>query len=347
MSDERELLVDAAGGVVCVTLNRPRALNAVSLPMFRELNAGLARWAADPAVRMVLFRGAGDRAFCSGGDIRAVYEAGKRGDFGFTADLFRYEYTVDWQVHSLGKPVMALMDGIVMGGGCGLSVLGTHRVVTERSLLAMPETGIGFAPDVGSAWFLSRCPGRIGRYMALTSARLGAADILYAGLADAYVPSDRLEELTGALISGLSPDDAVVRFAEDAGPAPLAEHRATIDRCFAPGSVAEIVAALEAEEGNWARRTLEALAARPPFSLAIALRAVATAPGRSLKDCLITDYRVCQRFMHRPDFYEGVRAVLVDKHNSPAWHPATLAGVGDREVESYFASLGEDELELT
>jgi enoyl-CoA hydratase len=347
MADEPELLVDAAGGVVCVTLNRPRALNAVSLPMFRELNAGLAQWASDPAVRMVLFQGAGERAFCSGGDIRAVYEAGTRGDFGFTADLFRCEYTADWQVHSLGKPSLALMDGVVMGGGCGLSVLGTHRVVTERTLLAMPETGIGFFPDVGAAWFLSQCPGRIGLYMALASARLGAADVIYAGLADAYVPSDRLEDLTGALSDGLSADDAITRFAEDAGPAPLAEHRAAIDRCFAGGSVAAIIAALEAEEGNWACRTLEALAARPPFSLTLTFRAVAAAPGRSLKDCLVTDYRVCQRFMHRPDFYEGIRAMLVDKDNSPTWHPGTLTAVDEREVESYFASLGEDDLELT
>ncbi|HZS82589.1 MAG TPA: enoyl-CoA hydratase/isomerase family protein [Stellaceae bacterium] len=351
-SSTDEILLERRGGVAIVTLNRPKALNTLTLAMYRRLDPDLLAWGADPAVAAVIIRGAGGRAFCAGGDVRAIWEAGQGKTSGLTADFFREEYCLIQRVYRFPKPYIALCDGITMGGGVGMSVHGSHRIATERFLFAMPETAIGLFPDVGATTFLNRCPGRIGRYLALTGARLKAADALYCGLATHFVPSERLPALTEAL-AGLAwrggdaraeADRVIVGFAADAGPAPLAEQRAAIERCFAPDSIEGIIAALEEEGGPWAAAALDAIAKASPTSLKITLRQLTLGAGFDVEAALQLEYRMTQHVMQRHDFFEGVRALLVDKDQAPRWRPPRLAEVTEEEVAFYFQPLGAREL---
>ena len=347
-----EILLERRNGIALVTLNRPKALNTLTLGMYRTLDPELVQWARDPSVHAVVIRAAGDRAFCAGGDVRAIWEAGQGRLTGLTADFFREEYRLIQRVWRFPKPYIALLDGITMGGGAGVSLHGSHRIATERFMFAMPETAIGLFPDIGATAFLNRCPGRIGRYLGLTGARLRAADALYCGLVTHYVPSARLGELTEALL-GLAWQDGREReqrdallgsFAISAGAAPLAELRPAIDRCFAAESIEEIVAALEREPGDWARAALDSFAKASPTSLKVTLRQLKTGVRFDVEEALQLEYRMTQHFMQRPDFFEGVRALLVDKGQAPRWTPATLAEVGDDDVAFYFRSIGGREL---
>jgi enoyl-CoA hydratase len=348
------------GGVATVLLNRPRALNAFTLGMYRRFDPMLRAWEADPAVHAVLVRGAGERAFCAGGDVRAVYEAGRgiSGPRDLTSVFFREEYELIRRVHRYPKPYLAIIDGITMGGGAGVSVNGACRIATERTLLAMPETGIGLFPDVGATRFLNLCPGHVGRYLGLTGARLGAADALYCGFATHFVTRERVPELVAAL-AGIAWRDGAERaqigqvlaaFHRDPGAPPLAARRAAIDRCFAFDTVEEILGALarEAESGGpdseWAAGTHAGLMTKSPTSLKVTLRQLVIGRFYDLEQALILEYRLTQHFMAGHDFYEGVRAVVVDKDQNPRWRPATLAAVSDAMVEGYFAPLGEREL---
>src|SRR5258707_5205733 len=240
-----EILHERRDGLAVVTLNRPKALNTLTLGMYRTLDPELVAWGTDPAIRAVLIRGAGDRAFCAGGDVRAIYDAGRGQAAGLTADFFREEYHLIQRVYRFPKPYIALLGGITMGGGAGISIHGLHRVATERFAFAMPETAIGLFPDIGATTFLNRCPGRIGRYLGLTGARINAADALYCGLVTHYVPNERLAALTDAL-GALGWRDREERsqvdrvlgdFSADAGPAPLRDLRPPIHRCFLPDPV--------------------------------------------------------------------------------------------------------------
>src|SRR5437762_10256617 len=236
MSEAEDILFGCEGGVATVTLNRPQALNAFTLDMYRRFDPILRGWAEDPAIHAVLIRGAGERAFCAGGDVRAIYEAGRglSGDRSLTSVFFREEYELIRRIHRYPKPYVALIDGITMGGGAGVSVNGAYRVATERTMLAMPETGIGLFPDVGATRFLNRCPGRIGRYLGLSGARVNAADALYCGFATHAVKRDSVEALLDVLShEPISVADCLRRFALDPGPAPLAVLQAAIDRGFA------------------------------------------------------------------------------------------------------------------
>jgi enoyl-CoA hydratase len=263
-----EILLERRGGLAVVILNRPRALNTLTLGMYRILDPELVAWGDDPSVHAVLIRGAGERAFCAGGDVRAIYEAGRGKTQGLTADFFREEYCLIERVYRFPKPYIALLAGITMGGGAGVSVHGSHRIATERFLFAMPETAIGLFPDIGATTFLNRCPGRIGRYLGLTGARIKAADALYCGLATHYVPDERLAAFAEALAElpwrdgeeRRQVDALLAEFAASAGPAPLAELRPAIDRCFAPDTIEEIMAALAAEQAEWAHAALASLA---------------------------------------------------------------------------------------
>lgn len=350
-----EVLLERRDGLGVITLNRPKALNTLTLGMYRTLDPELLGWAADPSVRAVLIRGAGDRAFCAGGDVRAIYEAGRGKTEGLTADFFREEYCLIERVYRFPKPYVALLDGITMGGGAGVSVHGSHRIVTERFLFAMPETAIGLFPDIGATSFLNRCPGRLGRYLGLTGARIKAADALYCGLATHYVPHERLAALTDAL-GALAWRDGEERrqvdrlldgFAHPVGPAPLADLRPAIDRCFAPETIEGIVAALEAEEGEWARAALASFAKASPTSLKVTLRQLQLGAGFDVAQALQLEYRMTQHVMQRHDFFEGVRAMLVDKDQSPRWRPASLEAVREDEVAFYFQPIGERELQFT
>ncbi|MEQ8194588.1 MAG: enoyl-CoA hydratase/isomerase family protein [Rhodospirillales bacterium] len=344
-----DLLIETRNGVGLITLNRPRALNALSLDMLRGFRRALAEWSADPTIRAVIVRGAGGRAFCAGGDIRAVYDANLRGDTAFCRALFREEYTLDYEIGTFAKPYIAFMDGIVMGGGCGISVHGRHRIATEKTLLAMPETGIGFFPDVGASYFLPRCPGRIGLYLGLTGARLAAPDILYAGLADALVPSGRLDDLADAVVAGKTPEEAIANFAAEPPASKLETMRPTIDRCFAESDLAGMIGALEraAEAGEPDGETVPArLDGKSPFSLKLSHKLLSIKDNLSLLDSLILDYRLSCRVTARGDFREGVRAVLVDKDSRPQWSPTTIESVNDAEIAACFEPVGSDDLVL-
>lgn len=353
MSEEKEILLGRTGGLATLTINRPQALNALTLANYRRIAPALAAWAADPTVHAVLVRGMGGRAFCAGGDVRAVWEAGRGvgGDRELTAVFFREEYQLIRQIHRYPKPYIAIIDGITMGGGAGISVNGAYRVASERTLFAMPETAIGLFPDVGATRFLNRCPGRIGRYLGLTGARLRAADTIYCGLATHVVAQDQIEALVAAL--GREPSRAAAILAgcaADPGPPPLAAMRPAIDHCFAGDTIEAILEALAAEaEGGgdtarWAAQTRAGLLAKSPTSLKVTLRQLSLGRDYDLDQALILEYRLTQHMTAGHDFYEGVRAALIDKDQTPRWRPASLAEVDDAMVAAYFAPLGNREL---
>jgi enoyl-CoA hydratase len=358
MPDSEDILFGRKGGVATVLLNRPHALNAFTLAMYRQMDPMLRAWAGDPEIHAVLIEGAGERAFCAGGDVRAVYEAGKgiSGDSDFTSVFFAEEYRIVRRIHHHPKPYIAILDGITMGGGAGVSVNGAYRVATERTMFAMPETGIGLFPDVGATRFLNLCPGQIGRYLGLTGARLGAADALYCGFATHFVPAERRPELVAALSAiDWQPDEeraqvaAVLdQFAADPGSPALAAKRAAIDRCFAGDTVEAILDALQAETADlgWAAETRATLLTKSPISLRITLRQLVLGQGFDLEEALKLEYRMTQHVMAAHDFYEGVRAALVDKDQKPRWQPGSLAEIEDQAAEAYFAPLGPGELKF-
>ena len=355
-----DILFKQEGGVGTVTLNRPRALNAFTLGMYRRLDPVLRSWEADPTIRAVLVRGAGERAFSAGGDVRAIYEAGRgiSGARDLTSVFFWEEYELIRRVHRYSKPYLAIIDGVTMGGGAGVSVNGAYRIATEKTLLAMPETGIGLFPDVGATRFLNLCPGYIGRYLGLTGARIGAADALYCGFATHFVSRERVPELIAAL-AGIAwrdgaertqLDEVLASFHSDPGQPPLATRCAAIDRCFAAETVEEILDALAREaasggpDSEWAAETRAGLLTKSPTSLKVTLRQLIVGRGYDLEQALALEYRLTQHFMAGHDFYEGVRAVVVDKDQNPRWRPPSLAEVGDVEVDRYFAPLDGSEL---
>ena len=360
MSEFEEIRLDRTGGVAILTINRPQALNALTLANYRRFAPALRAWASDPSVHAVVVRGAGERAFCAGGDVRAVYEAGRgiSGDPDLPAIFFREEYELIRCIHRFPKPYIAVIDGITMGGGAGISVNGAYRIATERTLFAMPETAIGLFPDVGATRFLNRCPGYVGRYLGLTGVRLGAADALYCGFATHFVPHDRIAELVGTLgavvLETRQDDDRIAatltRFAEDPGSASLITLRPAIDRCFAGGRVEKILDALAAEakaggaHADWAAETQAGLLTKSPTSLKITLRQLVIGRDYDLEAALALEYRLTQHVMAGHDFYEGVRAMLIDKDQKPRWQPATLAEVGDDMVDIFFAPIAGREL---
>jgi len=338
-----DVLFSIEGGVVEITLNRPEAMNALTLEMAQLLYERLTGWAADDTVHTVVVRGAGDRAFCAGGDIRALYDAKQTGG-PLLSEFFRSEYRLNHLVYHYPKPYIALIDGIAMGGGVGLSVHAGTRIASEATMFAMPETGIGLFPDVGGSYFLPRCPGAIGMYLALTGARLRAADCLYAGIADHYVEVAQHHALVARLREGVSIDTAVGAVAGDPGSAPLAENKNTIDRCFTDDKVEAIQAALEGEETEWARKTLKIMAGKSPTSQKIACRQLRKGARMDFDACMVMEYRLSQHIMAAHDFFEGVRALIVDKDNAPQWQPDTLAATDDAVVNAYFAPLGGEDL---
>ncbi|WP_051804376.1 enoyl-CoA hydratase/isomerase family protein [Streptomyces griseus] len=319
-----------------LTLDRPRAINALTHPMVRALDAALADWADDPAVATVVLRGAGERGLCAGGDIRAIHDDARAGGTA-TPAFWRDEYRLNARIARYPKPYVALMDGIVMGGGVGVSAHGSVRVVTERSRIAMPETGIGFVPDVGGTWLLGRAPGELGTHLALTGGQIGAADALLTGLADHHVPAAALDALTADL-TRLPADEALARHATAPAPGVLAERRAWIDACYAAPTVEEIVDRLLDSGVPAAKETADTLLTRSPTALKATLavlRAVRALDG--LEAALDLEYRASCAALAGHDLVEGIRAQVVDKDRDPRWSPATLAGVTDADVARYLA----------
>jgi len=345
---EEEVLVSRRGALGHIRLNRPRALNSLTLDMVRTITRALDRFERDPGIAVVLLDGAGERGLCAGGDIRAIYDSGRRRD-GHAERFLREEYALNARIASYPKPYVAVMDGITMGGGVGVSAHGRHRVVTERTRFAMPEVSIGFFPDVGATWLLSRAPGEAGTYLAMTGEAIGPGDTIHAGLADTHVVSADLSALHDALAS-LAPSatggdvsrtlEALSRPPE---PGLLRGNRATIDRVMSFEEVGEICGALERDGSEFAARVLRAMTAASPTSLKLTLRLLRL--GRSsarLEECLVREYRAACRALRGHDFYEGIRAAVIDKDKRPRWSPERLADVSDALIDEHLAPA-EDE----
>jgi enoyl-CoA hydratase len=340
-----DVLFEQRGAVGVITLNRPKALNALTQDMCLRMKAQLEDWAKASNIKTVVIRGAGERAFCAGGDIRALYDSGKAGT-PYALDFYRDEYRLDAAIKHFPKPYVALVHGIVMGGGVGVSVHGSHRIAAESAVFAMPETGIGLFPDVGGSYFLPRCPGQIGMYLALTGARLKTADCLYAGVATHFVPQAKWDTLLERLASGAVPDQALEGLADSVPDTFLETHRKVIDDIFGLESVEAILAALDAEGTDWAGETAATLRAKSPTSLKVTFRQIREGARLEFDDCMRMEYRMVNRIVAGHDFYEGVRAAIIDKDGAPKWQPADLAGVGESDVEAYFAPLRDKELTL-
>jgi enoyl-CoA hydratase len=331
-----EVLFETRGSLGLVTLNRPQALNALNRPMCLAIHRQLDVWRDDAAVRTVAIRGTGDRAFCAGGDVVGLYKAGKSGSADWEG-FFHDEYRMNHAIATYPKPYVALIDGITMGGGVGLSIHAPYRVATERTLFAMPETGIGLIPDVGGTHALPRLPGELGAYLGLTGARLKAADCLYAGIATHHSPSDEIDPLVEALALGGDVDTILGDFDCDTEEPPLETHRAAIDRHFAHDSVEAIVESLAGGD-DWAQAQAATLGRMSPTSCKLTLRALREGAALDIGGALRNEYRIVCAIKSGHDFFEGIRAQLIDKDRSPKWRPATLAEVDATEVNRYFVA---------
>ncbi|MEV7661582.1 enoyl-CoA hydratase/isomerase family protein [Paenarthrobacter sp. NPDC089316] len=338
-----EVLFERRGHLGIVTLNRPKAVNALNHGMVQAMLEQLLAWADDDSVATVLVRGAGERGLCAGGDIVAIYKDMLHGGTE-TAEFWADEYRLNALISRYPKPYVAFMDGLVLGGGVGVSAHGSVRVVTERTRTGMPETTIGFVPDVGGTLLLSRSPGETGTHAALTGAHLSGADALFLGLADHFVPSESLPALAEALENSTA-EDAVVRFAQVAPDSALAAQREWIDEAYGHDDAEEIVRSLRSLGGE-ATGAADTIEAKSPTSVKVALESLRRVRGLSLEEALDQEYRVGLRCLSGPDFREGIRAQVVDKDRNPQWKPATLAEVHESDVEGYFAPLGERELGL-
>ncbi len=339
-----DVLFEADGALRRIRLNRPRALHALNHAMCTAIIDRLLEWAADPIVALVTIDHAEGRGFCAGGDIRLIAESGA-GDGRAARAFFADEYRLNHLLFTYAKPVVAFMDGVTMGGGVGISQPARYRVATERTIYAMPESGIGLFPDVGGGWYLSRLPGRFGQYLALTGARLNGAECLGLGLATHYIAAESLDEAKAALAATPGAAEAVLtRFAVSPPDARILARRAEIDRLFASDRYEEVLAALEAEGSEWAAAQRATLATKSPQTCKVALRQLAESVRLTdFADEMRMEYRIAARLCQRHDFVEGVRALIVDKDHAPRWDPATAAGVTDHLIDTIFAPLPAEE----
>ncbi|WP_169568666.1 enoyl-CoA hydratase/isomerase family protein [Sneathiella limimaris] len=352
MSEMPEIGFEQKGELGIILLNRPKALNALTHEMAIALDQKLQDWATDPSISAVLIKGAGEKAFCAGGDVVKLYQEGKAGgDYPYR--FYHDEYVCNARVKHFPKPYIAFIDGIVMGGGVGVSVHGSHRIATEKTLFAMPETGIGLFPDVGGTYFLPRCPGEVGMYLGLTGQRLKAADTIYAGVANAYVESAKLDALEAELSAKAYSDNAhedvsaiIAQFESDPGPAGLETMKLMIDRHFCASSVKEIISGLDQEDDEWAVRTVKDLKVKSPTSLQLTFRQIREGATKSFDECMKLEWRMVNRVIKGVDFYEGVRALLVDKDQKPKWSPAELDKVTDEDINVYFDPLAAGDLDI-
>lgn len=341
-----DLIFTRQGALGMITLHRPAALNALSLPMIRGIAVQLKTWESDPAISAVLFLGAGDRAFCAGGDIKEVWRAGQvvRENPSVSNPMIPYfaeEYRLNRQLYHYPKPLIAFMDGITMGGGYGIAGHCRFRIATEKTMFAMPEVGIGFFPDVGSMAYLARCPDFMGRYLALTGHKIDAADMMHAGLASDFMPSDAKENLIKTLVKALPRHevaDILSDFVQDAhGQGVLRRHVDMLDCTFDDLDALTILEKLRGQGGEWAVQTAELIASRSPTALLVTAEHLRRAEANPDFDTIIErDYQMVQHCLEGLDFYEGVRAAVVDKDRNPRWTPARLEDVKTADVARYF-----------
>ncbi|AYE97424.1 3-hydroxyisobutyryl-CoA hydrolase [Mycobacterium paragordonae] len=336
-----EILTRVVDGVGYITLNRPKAINSLNQTMVDLLSTVLIRWARDDAVRAVVLTGAGERGLCAGGDVVALYHSARKD--GVDARRFwRDEYLMNGLIGRFAKPYVAVMDGIVMGGGVGVSAHANTRVVTDASKVAMPEVGIGFIPDVGGMYLLSRAPGKLGLHAALTGAPFNGADAIALGFADHYVPHTELDAFTTAVATN-GVEGALARHATEPPPSELAAQREWIDECYSADSVIDIVAALRGHRAGPANEAADLISTRSPIALSVTFEAARRAADlETLEDVLVQDYRVSSASSRSHDFVEGIRAQLVDKDRNPKWSPASLAEVTVADVAAYFAPVDDD-----
>jgi enoyl-CoA hydratase len=350
VAPEPDLIARREGAAGVIRLNRPKAINAMTLEMSLGIDAALDRFEADPAVALVLLEGAGERGLCAGGDIRGLYESSRvAGDLGKV--FWRQEYIMNARIAKFPKPYVAFMDGLVMGGGVGLSAHGRHRVVTEKTRLAMPEVGLGFFPDVGGTWLLSHSPGEIGTYFGLSGQTMNGPDAIYARFADAVVPSGKLAALRETLVNlGSQAGSADVKaaidgFATGETSGPVAAMQSRIDGWFAHDRMQDIVAALQRDGSGLAQSTLKTLNEKSPRGMVVTLKLLRLGrASASLEQCLVREYRAALQVFASDDFREGVRAAVIDKDRNPRWSPAAIGEVTPEMVAPYFAEIGDDEL---
>ncbi|PKK29492.1 3-hydroxyisobutyryl-CoA hydrolase, partial [Columba livia] len=350
-----EVLLEKRGGAGIITLNRPKALNALNFSMIQQMYSQIKTWEKDPETFLIIIKGPEGKAFCAGGDIRAIADAGKTGSR-LIQDFFRAEYSLNNAIGTCKKPYVALINGITMGGGVGVSVHGHFRVATEKTVFAMPETAIGLFPDVGGGYFLPRLSGKMGYFLALTGFRLKGRDVLKAGIATHFVDSEKLPALEKDLIALKSPSTEniadllnsyhVKSKVDQEKEFVLDEHMEKINSIFSANSVEEIVQKLKQDGSPFAAKQLETLNKMSPTSLKITLRQLREGASMSLQEVLRMEYRLSQACLKGHDFYEGVRAVLIDKDQSPRWRPAALEEVSDEFVDNCFKPLGNNDLKL-
>jgi enoyl-CoA hydratase len=332
-----EIIFEKEGTTATVILNRPKALNALSLGMIKALSSFLHDAEADDHIQTIFIEGAGGRAFCAGGDIRAVYR--RRGDLDFLTDYFRHEYCLNRQLFHFPKPLIPLMDGIVMGGGFGVAGPCRYRIATENTVFAMPETAIGFFPDVGSVYFLNKAPGLAGRYLALTGNPVNSSDMLYCRQADYYVPSSQLGRLAAEIKEDGDIEKTLQRFsvkAEETGD--IEKHQTLIDKHFSHDRVEAILQSLEHSDNSWCLKTAKTIKSRAPVSLKLSLAHIIKAQDRDFDQTMEHDFAIVQHFLRGHDFYEGIRAAVIDKDRQPQWQPAQLSDISEQYIEIFFTA---------
>jgi enoyl-CoA hydratase len=341
-----EILFTRDGGLGRILLNRPRAMNALTFGMVTAMAAQLRQWRDDREIETVLITGAGDRGLCAGGDIVSLYRE-IQGDVSGAALFWAEEYALNLAIADYPKPYVALMDGVVLGGGVGISAHGSVRVVTERTKIGMPEVGIGFVPDVGGTWLLAHAPGELGTHAGLTGGSFSGADAIELGLADHFVESARLDEFAEALAS-MSPWDALLRFASDAPASELAASRAWIDECYSTDNAIDVLARLSASTIERARASADVIRSKSPRAVAVTLESIRRArSSATLAEVLDTEYRVSLHFARGTEMAEGIRAQVIDKDRSPRWSPSTVAQLTRQDIDEYFAPLAQGELGLS
>lgn len=341
-----DILFEKRGKAGIVTLNRPKALNALTHPMCSALAAQLTAWAEDPDVAHVVITGAGEKAFCAGGDIRSIYDAKMAGEMEGLGEFFKEEYLLNAQIKAYPKPYIALINGIVMGGGVGVSAHGSHRVGTEKTMFAMPETGIGFFPDVGGTYFLPRMPKKTGVYCALSAGRLKQGDALATGVLTHAIKETDLPAIEAALEESSDVGAVLSRYMVEAEPGPLMAAADTIERCFSEDSVNAILAKLDESGDEFASKAAQAIRQKSPTSVLIAFEQMQRGGELSFNECMKLEYRIVSEILKGSEFYEGVRAVLVDKDQDPKWSPSSLDQVDKEDLAAYFREPAGGDLPL-
>lgn len=346
MTHHDDILFQQINGLGLITLNRPKALNAINFHMVKSLTQKLIEWADDSSIKVVAIKGAGEKAFCAGGDVRAMYQAKQNGHLDILSQFYKDEYSLNYLISTYPKPYLALMNGITMGGGVGVSIHGKFRLATERLVFAMPETTIGFFPDVGGSYFLSRCPDAMGLYLGLTGDKIGPEACFELGLVTHYTNSVNIPKLEKTLQEQDWGDDPsselteiLTKFHQDPGKSDLKAKEKIIESCFGQKDVTEIISALKQSKDPWAQDIADNLLKKSPIALKVTHKQILLGKNYDLKQGLEMEYRISQHFMRENEFFEGVRALLIDKDQKPAWNPITLNSISPEKVDAYFVKL--------